>query len=83
METLNISDKAEIKSLIERGIRVHDEIKGIREDFKKEVTELAQKINVKPALLNKAIKVAAKSSLSKSREEVETLEEILEAAGRG
>ncbi len=83
METLNISDKAEIKSLIERGLKVQQEISDLREDLKGLVKETAQKINVKPALLNKAIRVAFKSSLSKSREEVETLEEILEAAGRG
>lgn len=83
MDVINFGDKTKIKELIEKGIRLQQEIADLREDLNNEVKEFAQTINVKPAILKKAINVAFKSSLSQSREEVETLEEILEAAGRG
>lgn len=80
--TINL-DKDKIKETIEKGLRLQQEIADLREDLKAMVTEAAQLVNVKPAILNKAIRVAFKSSLSKQREDIETLEEILEAAGRG
>jgi len=80
--TINL-DKDKLKETIEKGLRLQQEIADLREDLKAMVTEAAQLVNVKPAILNKAIRVAFKSSLSKQREDIETLEEILEAAGRG
>lgn len=80
--TINL-DKTKIKETIEKGLKLQQEIADLREDLKAMVTEAAQLVNVKPAILNKAIRVAFKSSLSKQREDIETLEEILEAAGRG
>lgn len=80
--TINL-DKEKIKETIEKGLRLQQEIADLREDLKAMVAEAAGLVNVKPAILNKAIRVAFKSSLSKQREDIETLEEILEAAGRG
>lgn len=79
---LSADDKAKIKNLIEVGIRTTQEIQDLKDGLKETVKELADELGVKPAVLNKAIRVAFKSSVSTLQEEVDTVEEILHAAGR-
>lgn len=79
---LSADDKAKIKNLIEVGIRTTQEIQDLKDGLKETVKEVAEEIGVKPAVLNKAIRVAFKSSVSNLQTEVDTVEEILHAAGR-
>jgi hypothetical protein len=79
---LSPDDKAKIKNMIEVGIRTTQEIQDLKEGLKETVKELADELDIKPAVLNKAIRVAFKSSVSTLQEEVDTVEEILHAAGR-
>lgn len=83
-ESLNLSpdDRAKIKNLIEVGIRTNQEIADLKAGLGETVKELATELGVKPAILNKAIKTAFKGSVSSLQEEVDTVEEILHAAGR-
>lgn len=83
MKTLNDDDKKKIKHAIDLGLTVSQEIADLREGLKETVVAVAAELKIKPGVLNKAIRVAFKSSLNKARVEQETLEEILEAAGRG
>jgi hypothetical protein len=83
MKDLTAEDKKKIKHAIDLGLTVSQEIKDLREGLSETVKAVAAELKIKPAVLNKAIRVAFKSSVSKVRQEQETLEEILEAAGRG
>lgn len=80
--SLSPDDKAKIKNLIEVGIRTTQEIADLKAGLQETVKELAAELEIKPAVLNKAIRVAYKSSVSTLQEEVDTVEEILHAAGR-
>lgn len=80
--TLSNEDKVKIKSLIEYGLTTTAKIKLLQEELKEEVKAVAKELNMKPALLNKAIKVAHKSSVSVLQAEVDKMEELLHAAGR-
>ncbi len=81
MLTLSADDKAKIKTLIENGVKTTREIATLRESLGEYVKATAAEIGVKPAFLNKAIRVAHKSSVSALQEDVDTIEEILHAAG--
>ena len=83
MKTLNDEDKKKIKHAIELGITVAQEIADLKEGLKETVVAVAEELKIKPSVLNKAISTAFKSSLNKQRQEQETLEELLTAAGRG
>lgn len=83
MKDLTAEDKKKIKNAIELGLTVSQEIADLREGLKETVKAVADELKIKPGVLNKAIRIAFKSNLAKSRQEQETLEEILEAAGRG
>lgn len=79
---LSAEDKVKIKNMIEVGVRTTQEISDLREGLRETVKELADELKVKPAVLNKAIRVAFKSSVSDLQSEVDDVETILHAAGR-
>ena len=60
MRTLNSDEQAKIKYTIESGIKVKQEIKDLSEGLRDTVKSVAEELEVKPALLNKAIQVAFK-----------------------
>lgn len=79
---LSPDDKAKIKNLIDVGVRTTQEIADLKEGLKESVDELAALLSIKPGVLNKAIRIAFKSSVSTMQQEVDVVEEILHAAGR-
>jgi hypothetical protein len=79
---LSPDDKVKIKNLIDVGIRTTQEISDLKEGLSETVKELASELSVKPAVLNKAIRIAFRSSVADMQVEVDTVEEILHAAGR-
>jgi hypothetical protein len=83
MKDLTAEDKKKIKHAIDLGLTVSREIADLRTGLSETVKEVAAELRIKPGVLNKAIRIAFKSSIAKSRAEQETLEEILDAAGRG
>lgn len=80
--TLSNDDKVKIKALIDYGVDATTRINAIKEELKEEVKAVAKDLSIKPALLNKAIRVANKSSVTALQGEVDTMEELLHAAGR-
>lgn len=80
--TLSAEDKIKIKALIDFGVSSTAKMNVIREELKEEVKAVAKELSLKPALLNKAIRVANKSSVSTLQSEVDAMEELLHAAGR-
>lgn len=74
-------DVLKLKKLFTEGIRVLRETEDLREGLKDTVKSIAEEMDIKPAVLNKAIKVAHKSTLQVEKEGFDELEEILEVAG--
>jgi hypothetical protein len=79
---LSAEDKVKIKNIIEVGVRTSQEIADLRAGLGESVKELAAELDIKPAVINKAIRVAFKSSVSTLQSEVDDVETILHAAGR-
>lgn len=80
MKILNQEEQAKIKHVIESGIKVKQEIQDLSEGLRDTVKAVGEELEVKPALLNKAIAVAFKESLASEKHDIEELEEILAIA---
>ena len=80
MKTLNIEEQAKIKHVIESGIKVKQEVKDLSEGLRDTVKAVAEELEIKPALLSKAIGVAFKESLASEKHDIEELEELLAIA---
>ena len=79
---LSSTDVAKLKQLVNEGIQVTQEMTDLREGLKDTVTAIAEELDMKPAILNKAIKIASKASLSQSQQDFEEVAEVLTAVGR-
>lgn len=80
--TFNAEEVARLKKLIEEGMQVTYEIDTLKEGLRDTVKAIAEEMDIKPATLNKAIKVAHKASLGDERDKFDELETILEAVGK-
>jgi hypothetical protein len=76
------ADKDKLKRIISEGITVNQEVDTLKEGLRDTTKAVAEEMGIKPAVLNKAIRIAYKAEQGKTREEFEELEAILEAVGR-
>lgn len=75
-------DKAKLTRLINEGVQVTTEIQTLKEGLSETVKAIAEEMDMKPAVLQKAIRIAHKSSLGEERNKMTEVEEVLEAVGR-
>lgn len=80
--TFNEEEKARLKRLIDEGCQVSYEIEALKEGLRETVNAIAEEMDLKSAILNKAIKVAHKATLGDERDKFDELETILEAVGK-
>tara|TARA_B100001057_G_scaffold500794_1_gene617868 strand:+ start:2879 stop:3130 length:252 start_codon:yes stop_codon:yes gene_type:complete len=80
MRTLNTEEQAKVQHVIESGIKVKQEVKDLSEGLRDTVKAVAEELQIKPALLTKAISVAFKESLDAEKQDIEELEELLAVA---
>lgn len=80
MRTLNTEEQAKVQHVIESGIKVKQEVKDLSEGLRDTVKAVAEELQIKPALLTKAISVAFKESLEAEKQDIEELEELLAVA---
>jgi|TARA_Y100000310_G_scaffold140496_1_gene139947 hypothetical protein len=75
------ADKVRLKHLVSEGVRVKQEVESLNEGLKETVKAIAEELEIKPALLNKAIRIAYKGDLQIHANELEDVETILDAIG--
>ena len=75
-------EKAKLERLVNEGATVLQEINDLQEGLKETVKAVSEELNVKTALINKAIKVAHKGEFGKHRDDFDTLESILHSVGK-
>ncbi len=76
-------ERTKIKQIITEGVHVTNEIEALRGGLNDTVKVVAEELDIKPALLKKAIRIAAKANREKQREELDELEAILESVSLG
>ncbi len=71
-------EKAKLEKLINEGGTVMREIDDLRESLKDTVKSIAEELDLKPAIINKAIKIAYKGDWSNHNEDWQEVEAILD-----
>ena len=82
VRTFNSNEIAKLKTLMNEGIQVTGEVETLREGLKDTVKAIAEEMDMKPAVLNKAIRIAYKNEFAQVQDSFSAVEEILQAVGR-
>ena len=85
--SLSEGDKIKVKELINQGVAITRDVETLKEGLKETVDAIAAELEIKKAVLNKAIRVAYKmqenrDAIADGRDELDEIEEILLIANR-
>lgn len=78
----NPEEKAKLTQLINEGLTVLQEVEDLNEGLNDTVKAIAEEMQIKPAVLKKAIKTAHKADFAQHSEDLATLENILATVGK-
>ena len=73
--------KAKLTQLINEGIQVLSEVEDLNAGLSDTVKAVAEELQIKPSILNKAIKIANKAEFGKEQQDHQLLEDILTTVG--
>ena len=76
------AEKAKLSQLINEGMQVMQEVEDLTEGLNDTVKAIAEELEIKPAVLKKAIKIAHKAEFGKAQQDHELLETILTTVGK-
>jgi hypothetical protein len=76
------SEINKLKQLMSEGIQVTGEVETLKEGLKDTVKAIAEEMDMKPAVLNKAIRIAYKNEFAQVQDSFSAVEEVLQAVGR-
>jgi hypothetical protein len=82
LDTLSNADKTKLQQFMDQGLNVLQEITDLRDGLKDTAKNLAEELGTKPAVLNKALRAAFKSTLEDQKEELDAVESVLISTGR-
>jgi len=80
--TYGSEEKAKLQRLVDEGVTVLQEIEDLQAGLKDTVKSVAEELDMKPALINKAIKVAKNMDWDKHQDEFEDLETLVVTVGK-
>ena len=80
--TYGAEEKAKLQRLVDEGVTVLQEIEDLQAGLKDTVKSVAEELDMKPALINKAIKVAKNMDWDKHQDEFEDLETHVVTVGK-
>ena len=80
--TYGTEEKAKLERLVNEGVTVLQEIEDLQAGLKDTVKSVAEELDMKPALINKAIKVAKNMDWDKHQDEFEDLETLVVTLGK-
>ena len=81
-KTFNSEEVARLKRLIQEGDQVLYEVDALQVGLRETVKAIAEEMEIRPAILNKAIKVAHKANFGEESDKFDELETILAAVGK-
>jgi hypothetical protein len=81
-KTFNGEQKIKLTQIITEGMQVLHEIETLNGGLTDTIKAVAEELEIKPAILKKAIKLAHKAEFGKEKQDHETLETILETVGK-
>jgi len=78
----NPEQVSKLKQLVNEGIQVMHEVETLNGGLNDTVKAIAEELEIKPAILKKAIRIAFKSKLMDTNADHEELNDILETVGK-
>ena len=82
VKNFNDSEKQKLIQIISQGSQVLGEVDDLRSGLRDTVKSIAEELELKPALINKAISITHKGSYQNLSDDMDTLDSILTAAGK-
>ena len=79
--TYGAEEKAKLERLVNEGVTVLQEIEDLNFGLKETVKAVAEELDIKPSLINKAIKIAQKGEWQKVYDEFDDLETLVTTVG--
>lgn len=80
--TFNGEAKIKLTQLINEGMQVMNEVETLQEGLSETVKAIAEELEIKPATLKKAIRIAHKAKLGETNRDHDELNTILETVGK-
>ena len=82
VDNLSSEDKAKLTQLVDEGMQVLQEVDDPKGGLRDTIKSIADEMDIKPSVLNKAISLAHKAKLSEARQEFEDVEQVLTTVGK-
>ena len=79
--TYGPEEKAKLERLVKEGVTVLQEVEDLQGSLKETVKAVAEELDIKPSLINKAIKIAQKGDWERVAEEYDDLETLVTTVG--
>lgn len=80
--TYGPEEKAKLERLINEGVQIKYEVESLQEGLKETVKAVAEELEIKPALINKAISIAHKGNWNDVFSEFDDLETLIVTVGK-
>lgn len=81
-QTFSPEQKNKLEMLFKEGISVMSEVEVLNEGLTDTIKAIAEEMEIKPAVLKKAVRVAYKVNFQQASDDYDLLETILETVGR-
>ena len=82
VKNFNDGEKQKLIQIISQGSQVLGEVDDLRSGLRDTVKSIAEELELKPALINKAISIAHKGNYQNLSDDMDMLDSILTAAGK-
>ena len=82
VRNFNEAEKQKLIQIISQGSQVLGEVDDLKSGLRDTVKSIAEELELKPALINKAISIAHKGNYQNISDDMDTLDSILTAAGK-
>ena len=82
VRNFNEAEKQKLIQIISQGSQVLGEVEDLRSGLKDTVKAISEEMDMKPATLNKAIRIAYKNEFAQVQDSFSAVEEVLQAVGR-
>ena len=82
VKNFNDGEKQKLIQIISQGSQVLGEVDDLKAGLRDTVKSLAEELELKPAMINKAISIAHKGNYQNLSDDMDTLDSILTAAGK-
>ena len=80
--TYGVEEKQKLERLVNEGVTVLQEIEALNEGLKDTVKSVAEELDIKPGLINKAIKIAQKGDWVQHADAFDDLETLVVTVGK-